>query len=68
MRFLCLLESYRQVDVELSSGQVVWYGILDIVDVGYPIIAADIRKVKQVENSAFVNAISYICNGLRTRQ
>lgn len=50
MRFLCLLESYRQVDVELSSGQVVWYGILDIVDVGYPIIAADVRKVKQIEN------------------
>ena len=50
MRFLCLLKSYWQVDVELSSGQVVWYGILDIVDIGYPIIAADVRKVKQIEN------------------
>lgn len=44
------LERYRKVDVELSAGQVVGHGVLYLVDVGNPVVAAYVRHVEQVED------------------
>ena len=48
--FMLSSECNRKTYIELPARQIVWYGILDVVDVGNPIIAADVGKVKQVEN------------------
>lgn len=36
-------------DINLATRQIIGYGILDIVDISHPIIAADIRDVKHIE-------------------
>jgi len=44
------LEVHLQAHIELSAGKVVGHGILDAIDVGYPIVAAHVADVKQVEH------------------
>lgn len=46
----CGLESYRERDVELAACQVVWYGVLQVVDVGDPVAAAHVGDAEQVEH------------------
>ena len=36
-------------DVDLTTGEIVGHGILDAVDVGYPIVVADVGYVEEVE-------------------
>ena len=38
------------MDVELSTCQIVRDGVLNIVDVCYPVVTADIRYIKQVKD------------------
>ena len=44
------LEVHLQAHIELSTGKVVRHGILDAVHIGYPIVAAHVAYVKQVEH------------------
>ena len=44
------LEIHAQSDIELSAGEIVGYGILYVIDIGHPIITADIGDIKQVEH------------------
>ena len=44
-----MLEAGREAHVELAAGEVVGHGILDIVHVGYPVVAAHVTDVQQVE-------------------
>ena len=44
-----MLEFDGEADVELSTGEIVGYGVLDIIDICHPIIAADVGNVKEVE-------------------
>ena len=44
------LERGREADVELAAGEVVGDGILDVVDVGDPVVAAHVGDVHEVEH------------------
>ena len=44
-----LLEGGGEADVELAAGQVVGDGVLDVVDVGDPVVAAHVADVHEVE-------------------
>lgn len=44
-----MLEIDGEADVELAAGEVVGDGVLDVVDVCHPIVAAYIADVKEVE-------------------
>lgn len=44
------LEVYLQAHIKLAASEVVGHGILDAVHVGYPIVAAHVADVKQVEH------------------
>ena len=37
-----ILETGREADVELAAGEVVGDGVLDVVDVGDPVVAAHV--------------------------
>ena len=43
-------EAEGEADVELAAGEVVGDGILDLVHVGYPVVAAHVGDVEQVEH------------------
>ena len=45
----CASEVYRETYIELASCQIVGHGVLQVVDIGYPVIRADIADVQQVE-------------------
>ena len=36
-------------EVELAAGQVVGDGMLDVLDVGYPVVGVDVVYAQQVE-------------------
>ncbi len=42
-------EFYREPYVELTARKVVGHGILDVVDVGHPVVTAHIAYVEQIE-------------------
>ena len=42
-------EVYRETYIDLTSCQVVGHGVLQIVDVSYPVIRADIADIQEVE-------------------
>ena len=44
-----LLEAGGEADVELAAGEVVGDGVLDVVDVGDPVVAAHVGDVHEVE-------------------
>ena len=45
-----MLEIHCESHVELAAGEVVGHGILDVVNVGYPVVAAHVADVEQVEH------------------
>ena len=45
----CASEVYRETYIELPSCQIVGHGVLQVVDIGYPVIRADIADVQQIE-------------------
>lgn len=45
-----LLETEGEADVELAAGEVVGDGVLDLVHVGHPVVAAHVGNVEEVEH------------------
>lgn len=43
------LETGGEADVDLAAGEVVGNGILDVVDVGHPVVTAHVGDVHEVE-------------------
>lgn len=41
---------YRETDIELPARQIIRHGVLDIVDIGHPVIAAHVGYVEKVED------------------
>lgn len=35
--------------VDLSASQIIWHSVLNIIYIGYPIVAADIRNIEKIE-------------------
>ena len=44
------LEAEWEAEVDLAAGEVVGYGILHVVDIGNPIIAAYVWYIQEVEH------------------
>ena len=47
--FVSFADVGDEAEVELAAGQVVGYGVLGILDIGYPVVGVDVVDAKQVE-------------------